>query len=61
MFLGLVWEIRGLESEHLGNEGVGLVRLDRAAKAIAAGDQMGVEEGDVRLSLPTWASYDFSE
>ena len=50
----------GVLGSCLGNKGLALVRLDRAGKAIAAGDQMGVEGVDVSLSLPGWATYDFS-
>ena len=50
----------GVLGSCLGNKGLALVRLDRAGKAVAAGDQMGVEGVDVNLSLPVWANYDFS-
>ena len=50
----------GVLGSCLGNKGLALVRLDRAGKALAAGEQMGVEGVDVSLSLPSWTTYDFS-
>lgn len=40
--------------------GLALVRLDRAAKALANGDEMKAEAVPVTLEVPPWASYDLS-
>ena len=43
-----------------GGRGIALVRLDRAAKAMANGDEMKAETVAVKLTAPPWASYDLS-
>lgn len=40
--------------------GIALVRLDRAAKAMANGDEMNAEAVPVTFEIPPWASYDLS-
>lgn len=47
-----------LGSQH-ERDGLALVRLDRAAKAIATDAEMKAEGVRVALSIPQWASYDF--
>ena len=51
----------GVLGSRLGKEGLALVRLDRAGKALNSGDKILTENILVTLSLPSWASYDFVE
>lgn len=44
-----------------GPRGIGLVRLDRAAKAMAAGVPVTAAGLVVRVSIPAWARYGFPE
>ncbi len=49
----------GILGSCLDKKGLALVRLDRAAKALAKGDEIMAEGVGVTLSIPPWASYDF--
>lgn len=43
-----------------GNLGIGAVRLDRAADAVAGGEPVKADGISVRLKKPAWASYDIT-
>lgn len=47
----------GVLGSHVNGEGLALVRLDRAGKAVATGAPMLVEGVEVQLSVPEWAGY----
>jgi len=49
----------GVLGTRLGTKGLAMVRLDRAAKALEKEDNIRVEGVGVRLSIPSWAAYDF--
>lgn len=42
------------------NKGLALVRLDRAGKALNNGDKIQADGVQLTLSIPSWASYEFS-
>src|SRR5690606_24931944 len=41
----------------VGSTGIAILRLDRAAEALAAGTPIGADGMPVRLALPSWARY----
>lgn len=53
----------GTRLGHLGSSADGhalaLVRLDRAARAIARGEPITVDGAEIQLAIPAWASYSF--
>jgi len=51
----------GILGSCLDNKGLGLVRLDRAAKALTKAHEIKADGVSVRLSIPPWASYDFPQ
>lgn len=51
----------GILGSCLDKKGLGLVRLDRAAKALAKGNEITADGVGVVLSIPPWASYDFPQ
>ena len=51
----------GILGSCLDKKGLGLVRLDRTAKALAKGDEITADGVGIALSIPPWASYDFPQ
>lgn len=49
----------GVLGSCVGKKGLALVRLDRAASAMATGHEMMTDGVEVKLSIPSYATYDF--
>ncbi len=49
----------GVLGSRLGKDGLALVRLDRAGKALNIGDKINADGILVTLTIPSWASFDF--
>ncbi|NJO23482.1 MAG: folate-binding protein YgfZ [Sphingomonadales bacterium] len=50
----------GVMGSHAGTSGLALVRLDRAAEALAKGQTIMVGDVEVTLRVPSWAPYTLS-